>query len=580
MEKQNRICSESFFLRPDNNCTVFSRDIRDFARVAENIPCQNACPAGTNIPEYIRCIYEKRYGRAYEINRHANIFPGVLGRICSRPCESACRHGESDNGTGVAICHLKRSCSDLKSESHRIIEELYAPTGRKIAIIGAGPAGLAAARDLAVFGHDVTVFEAMEEPGGMLIAGIPEFRLPRHLVRLEINNILRQGIQLKTSTLIGRDIGVEELIDDHDAVIAASGCVKPVRLGIEGEEFEGVYNGLEFMKAFNNGDAVLTGDRVAVIGAGFTAVDCARAAVRLGASDVSINIRRTLEDMRIDENEKYEAGFEGIKINSLVQPFKIIGDQGRVKGVEFVRTRMQAGDDANSRVCVPIEGSGFIVSLDCVIAALGQQPDMTLVPEGKNINGKFFCAGDFLTGSSDVISAVAGGRQCALAVDEFLMGRKRKEIVARLEIHPGTDRPRSYDFIERTGMDTIDIELRRSDPAAEVEKGFNEMQAHEESKRCYLCSLQYEIDPLSCIYCSACIDVAPKECIKMIRAVKSNPDGTCAGYEQAHEWDEVVSIAIDNVACTRCGQCLAACPMDCIRVIKTELIETDIMNDI
>ncbi|MFN2358949.1 MAG: NAD(P)-binding protein, partial [Desulfotignum sp.] len=161
---------------------AYSTDPRDFGQVAKSIPCQEACPAKTNIPGYIRCIHDQRYSRAYELNRGANIMPGVLGRICSRPCETACRHGEPDNGVSVGICHLKRACADLKSPMHRIIEGLYAPTGKTVAVVGSGPAGLAAAHDLAILGHKVVVFESMEKPGGMLMYGIPEFRLPRDLL--------------------------------------------------------------------------------------------------------------------------------------------------------------------------------------------------------------------------------------------------------------------------------------------------------------------------------------------------------------------------------------------------------------
>ncbi|CCK81124.1 MULTISPECIES: FAD-dependent oxidoreductase [Desulfobacula] len=563
---------------------VYSTDVRDFGQVAKSIPCQDACPAQTNIPGYIRCIYEKRYGRAYEINRSANILPGVLGRICSRPCESACRHGEPDNGQSVGICHLKRSCADLKPASHRIIEALYAPTDKKVVIIGSGPAGLAAAHDLAGLGHKVVIFESMEKPGGMLMYGIPEFRLPRDLLMLEIKNILRLGVELKTNTAVGTDISLDQLKKDFDAVVVTTGCVSPRKLDIPGEELENVHNGLEFMKAVNEGQTPFVGDKVVVIGAGFTAVDCARSALRLGSTDVSINIRKTIEYMRIDETEKHEAQFEGIKTYSLVQPSKIIGIDNKVTAVEFVRTRMETSDTPPYRVSVPIENSRFLIPADCVIAALGQTPDGNMVSrdlggldkKGHNtsIDG-VFAAGDFVTGSSDVISAIAGGRKCARAVDQYLIGEQRKQTVVRLENHETTDRPRSYDFIGKVGMNTLDMQERFSQSTNEVETGYKDDQAREEAKRCYLCNLKYEIDPLVCIYCSLCIDVAPKDCIKMIKDVPINADGTYGTYLETKDWNKVVSIAIDNDKCIRCGNCVAVCPMDCISVTKTELIEID-----
>ncbi|MBU8910703.1 MAG: FAD-dependent oxidoreductase [Desulfobacterales bacterium] len=583
MKKNDLYSKEETFFQSKNKIysaqsvkqIVYSTDIRDFGQVAKSIPCQDACPAKTNIPGYIRAVFEKRYGRAYELNRSANILPGVLGRICARPCESSCRHGETDNGQSVGICHLKRSCADLKPSSHRIIEGLYTPTEKKVAVIGSGPAGLAAAHDLSILGHKVVIFEGMDKPGGMLMYGIPEFRLPRDLLMLEIQNILRLGIQLKTNTAIGSDISFAQLKKEYDAVVVATGCVSPRKFDIPGGNLENVYNGLDFMKAVNEGENPFVGDKVIVIGAGFTAVDCARSAIRLGALDVSINIRKTIEYMRIDETEKYEAQFEGIKTYSLIQPSRIIEDNNKVTGIEFQRTRMEKIDKPPYRVSIPIENSQFSVPTDSVIAALGQSPDMSIISKKPDGMDGVFAAGDFVTGSSDVISAIAGGRKCAGKIDEYLVGKKRKRTVVRLENHATTDRQRSYDFIGKVVMNTIDMEKRLSKSTREVETGYNEDQTHEEAKRCYLCNLKYEIDPLVCIYCSACIDVAPKDCIKMIGNIPVNPDGTYGIYEETDDWNQVLSIAIDNAECIRCGQCLAVCPMDCISVTKTELIEID-----
>jgi NADPH-dependent glutamate synthase beta subunit-like oxidoreductase len=563
---------------------AYSTDPRDFGQVARSIPCQEACPAKTNIPGYIRCIHDQRYSRAYELNRKANIIPGVLGRICSRPCEAACRHGEPDNGESVGICHLKRACADLKSPMHRIIEGLYAPTGKRVAVVGSGPAGLAAAHDLAILGHAVVMFESMEKPGGMLMYGIPEFRLPRDLLMTEINNILRLGVTLKTGQAVGTGITLEDLASEFDGVVAATGCVKPRVLGVAGEDLDHVYNGLEFMKAVNAGQTPYVGDTVAVIGAGFTAVDCARSAIRSGARQVTMHIRKTLDDMRIDETEKHEARFEGIDVESLVQPAAILGENGKVTGIRLVRTRMEAIDQPPYKVSRPIDGSEFDLACDSVIAALGQSPDPEALSDALadiHEDGhttpieKVFAAGDFVTGSMDVISAIAGGRRCALALDRYLIGMTRKKSAVRLETCDSTDRPRSYDFIARTPMNTIDMDQRLADPKKEVETGFEPEQAHTESRRCYLCNLKYEIDPLQCIFCSACIDVAPKDCIKMVADIPVNDDGTFGRYIETGHWNQVVSITIDNDVCIRCGQCFEVCPMDCIRVTRTELIQMD-----
>ncbi|MEE4364191.1 MAG: FAD-dependent oxidoreductase [Desulfotignum sp.] len=563
---------------------AYSTDPRDFGQVAKSIPCQEACPAKTNIPGYIRCINEKRYGRAYELNRGANIMPGVLGRICSRPCETACRHGAPDNGVSVGICHLKRACADMKSPMHRIIEGLYAPTGKSVAVVGSGPAGLAAAHDLAILGHRAVVFESMEKPGGMLMYGIPEFRLPRDLLMTEINNILRLGVELKTSQAVGTHISLESLTREFDAVVVAAGCTKPRVLGVAGEDLENVYNGLAFMKAVNAGRTPMVGNTVAVIGAGFTAVDCARSAIRLGAQQVALHIRKTMDDMRIDETEKHEARFEGIGVESLVQPARILGENGKVSGIAFVRTRIETTENPPYKKSVPIAGSEFVAPCDSVIAALGQAPDVHDVSDvltgldtdtpATGMKG-VFAAGDFVTGSTDVISAIAGGRRTALAVDLYLTAMERKKTMVRLESHATTDRPRSYDFIDRVPMNTIAMDQRLADHTSEVETGFDPDQALAESQRCYLCNLTYEIDPLRCIYCSACIDVAPKDCIKMVETIPVNADGTYGRYVETGQWDKVVSITIDNEVCIRCGQCYAVCPMDCISVTKTELIQMD-----
>jgi formate dehydrogenase major subunit len=214
---------------------LYSTDPRDFGLVRKSIPCQNACPAKTNIPGYIRCIHEKRYGRSYELNRMANILPGVLGRICSRPCELYCRHGESDLGRPVSICSLKRSASDLKSPMHRITEGLYSPSGKKVAVVGAGPAGLGAAHELSVLGHKVVLYEAFDKPGGMLMYGIPEFRLPRDVLMVEIENILRLGVELKTGVSVGKDVALDDLLAEFDSVILTTGChAQPPQRGRRG----------------------------------------------------------------------------------------------------------------------------------------------------------------------------------------------------------------------------------------------------------------------------------------------------------------------------------------------------------
>jgi formate dehydrogenase major subunit len=365
----------------------------------------------------------------------------------------------------------------------------------------------------------------------------------------------------------------------------------PNRLNVEGEDLENVYPGLEFMERVNRGEKPYVGKNVMVIGDGFTAMDCARSALRLGASEVKINIRKTEEYMPIDEQEKHEVKFEKIRFYSLVDTKRIIGENGKVTGIEFLRTKLEYSPHPPYRNAVPMPDSEFILPADSVIVAIGQRPSPgsisgNLKAEGSKIatlGGMFstereglFAAGDCMSGASNVISAIARGRQCALEVDQFLTTRQRKVHVVRLEPVPSTDRERSFDFIERTPMNTLDFEERVKEGSPEVEMGYTEDQAATESKRCYLCSLIYEIDTKKCIYCSACIDVAPRDCIKMVESVPVSEDGSLGNASETRKWNRVAAIAIDNERCIRCGQCYEVCPMNCIHVTKAELIELNI----
>jgi formate dehydrogenase major subunit len=582
----------------------YSTDPRDIGWVKENVPCQTACPAGTNVPAYIRMITEERFGRSYELNRIANVLPGVLGRICSRPCEDVCRHGWAGNGEPVAICHLKRVAADLKPSGHRINESLFTPTGKRIAVVGAGPAGIAAAHDLTTLGHDVTIFEREENPGGMLAYGIPEFRLPRELLDVELRNSIRLGVELKTGVSVGNgsgDVSVSQLRKDFGAVLLASGCMAAVPLPIENSDpdddpvraFPNAEYGLDFLVELHRGAEKSVGKRVAVVGAGFTALDCARVAKRLGAESVVIHIRTAEEYIPVTREEIFEAKREGIEIRGLRSPVGLIEDGGgKLCGVRFVQNRLGGWRTGGRRQAIPIDGSEFDEPCDTLLVAIGQQTvnnyldipvdtdrwgNTRIAEDGMTSVKGVFAAGDNVGGPSTVVEAVGHGRNTALKVDAWLMGRVRRKQVVKIEAIEKPLRERSDDFIPRQEMPTVPLEQRLDEGMSkEVEQGLDTARAYQEAKRCYLCYHRYEIDVDNCIYCRACIEVAPRDCIKLVEGVEINEDGAYGKLQESSEWDHVGAIWIDNNECIRCGACYKVCPTKCISISRCEMFHQDV----
>ena len=576
----------------------FSTDPRDIGWVRLNIPCQAACPADTNIPAYIQTIADKRYGRSYELNRFANVLPSVLGRICSRPCEDVCRHCWPGNGEAVDICHLKRAAAELKATDHRITENLFTPTGKRVAIVGAGPAGIAAAHDLSMLGHDVTMFEREAMPGGMLYYGIPAFRLPRDVLSVEVRNALRLGVELRAGVAVGAGAGetrLRALLDDYDAVLLATGCMAPSPLPLRGNEDDAaivranpdVEYGLDFLMGLHRGVDKTVNARVAVVGAGYTALDCARVARRLGAEQVTVHIRTTEKYIPVTKDEIAETKREGVTIKGLRTPVSLVTDAaGTLVGVRFVQNRLGGWRANGRRQAIPIEGSEFIEPCDTLLIAIGQKTvndyldvdveldrwgNVRIDEDGMTTTNGLFAAGDFVNGSSTVIDAIGHARDLALKMDTWLMGRVRRKLVVKIEPVEKPLRERAFDFIPRQHVPTEPMKTRLVDLDREAEKAFDAATAELEAKRCYLCHHKYEIDTDNCIYCNACIEVAPRNCIKLIKGVEIKQDGAYGALDEARKWNNVGAIWIDNNECIRCGACYAVCPTQCISITKNEI---------
>jgi glutamate synthase (NADPH/NADH) small chain len=418
-------------------------------------PCVKGCPVEVDIPTFIKLIRERRFGEAAMKIKEKNSLPAVCGRVCPQEeqCQAKCTVGRI--GEPTSIGRLERFVADWERQHGCEIPQKCPTTGKKVAIVGAGPAGLTVAADLIKLGHEVTIFEALHKPGGVLTYGIPEFRLPKKIVEAEAEYIEKLGVTLKTNALIGRLYTIAELLRQFDAVFIGSGAGPPTFMGIPGENLCGIYSANEFLIRVNlmrsydfpkAGTPICGGEEVAVVGGGNVAMDSARCALRLGAKDVKIVYRRSREEMpaRIEEIENAEE--EGIRFEFLTSPKRFIGNERRrVKAMECVRMRLGEPDDSGRRRPVPIEGSNFMADVDMVIMAVGRTPNPIIKQtteglettkwggivadeDGKTSIEGVYAGGDIVTGESTVISAMGAGRRAARAIHEFLM---KKETCAR-----------------------------------------------------------------------------------------------------------------------------------------------------
>ena len=570
-------------------------------------PCQDACPAGVDVQGYITLIAQGAYREAVELIKETLPLPAVIGRICPHPCEEVCRRNLVDQP--IAICGLKRFAADYELlGKERFIPTTKPRTGFRVAIVGSGPAGLSTAYYLIQEGHEVTIFEALPKPGGMLRYGIPDYRLPKDILDQEIATITEIGVAIKTNQALGKDFTIKSLLEDgFHAIFLAIGAHQSQRMNVEGEDLEGVLPGTDFLRSVASGQQVEFGRRVVVIGGGNTAIDAARTALRLGVEEVTIIYRRSRTEMPATEWEVEEAEEEGIRLHFLAAPSKIIERNGRVSAIECIKMILGEPDASGRRRPEPIPGSEFILPADSVIAAIGQRPDLSFLAgenelrteQGNivadrdtlltNITG-VFTGGDCVTGAATAVEAIAAGRKAALAIDRYLKGEELVGIKKPFNISKGqlNELVGKQEFVQverkpRQKMPKLRPNKRRNN-FQEIELGYTQDMVKREAERCLECGCKaahdctlrqlatdYEVspspvrrdryyypldkshpfierDPNKCISCERCarlcLDVQGVGALSVAYRV-----GTAEGHGGS----------LLNTTCVSCGMCVASC---------------------
>ena len=616
------------------------------------VSCQAACPVHTNASGYVNAVAEGDYRAGYIQAREPNPFASVCGRVCAAHCEKACRRGKID--APITIRALKRFlCERFGVEVMSrlpVAREERQQTGRAlltgpvpdntatiesfsqlskgaakdgstaVAVIGAGPSGLTAAHDLAILGYKVTVFEATSELGGMLRLGIPEYRLPRDLLSLEIEEILELGVETRLNTRLGEDFSLNDLKNKgFQAIFITIGAHKDRSMDIEGIHLDGVVSAVDFLLNVNMGYRVNLGDSVVVVGGGdvaidaarvaarlgevydlvtegtlATVVDAARNALRLGVKEVHIVYRGTREEMRASQEELEGALDEGIILHTGLIPGRILGSHGKVIGLETIATR-SVYDENGRRTLDAIPGSESIITCSSVIAAIGQESDLsfirpeddiaittrnTILVDPQNLATTapgIFAGGDVVYGPRTIIEAVADGHQAARAIDQYLKHEQR-QVVEKGWMVEATPRDLPLtDHRYRPRINPAKISLDRRTGISEVETVFGEDAAREQASRCLRCNIQTVFDADLCILCGGCVDVCPWNCYKMVKLDKIDGDEklrevikarygiTLEEFQRNVEARDMGTAMIkDETYCTRCGLCAERCPTGAI----------------
>jgi formate dehydrogenase (NADP+) beta subunit len=555
------------------------------------VDCQWACPAHTNVPEYIRMIAQGKFTDAYLLNRESNVFPGILGRTCDRPCEPACRRTRVD-GKPVAICRLKRVAADNRDEVKHLLPTAPAvKNGKKIGLIGAGPASLTVANDLVPLGYQVTILEKLPRPGGLMRINIPAFRLPEQVLDEEIGYIVDMGVEVRYNSPVN---SLEALLDggEFDAVFVGSGAPKGKELDIPGRhDTDQIFIGIEWLESIHFGHVESVGKRVLIIGVGNTAMDCCRSSKRLGATDVKVIARKTRKYFKASPWELEDAEEEGVEIIENLQPVRFIIENGVLTGMEFDKFRSVETPKGLQQEIIGRE----ILPCDTVVLAIGQDNafpfiereiglefgkwDMPVVDKTTFMStrqGVFF-GGDAAFGPANIIWAVEHGHQAAISIHNYCQGVPLTERPApgmtlastKMGLHEWAY-SNNYNSAERQKMAHVDLPVRFASMSTEVEKGFTAEQARAEVERCLNCDMETHFIDSLCIECDACIDICPVDCLT-ITPNADEPDLRTRFAAPAENTDQPlfasgalkqtgrIMIKDENV-CLHCGLCAERCP--------------------
>jgi NADPH-dependent glutamate synthase beta subunit-like oxidoreductase len=607
------------------------------------IPCQAACPVHTDAGRYVQLIAEGKYRESYLVARSPNPFASVCGRICAAPCETLCRRGRID--APVTIRALKRFVTEkygVESMEPNTQDELrtnhgdvgnkqrwHLPVlqesranvarGQKVAVIGAGPAGISAAHDLALMGYRVTVFEASDRAGGMMYHGIPEFRLARAVIEKEIQKTLDLEVEIKLNAPLNEKFGLQQLkAEGFEAVFLSVGVQKGRDMNVEGSHLDGVIKAIDYLLNINNGYRVNLGKKVLVIGGGFvafdaarmalraamnqvdaaedetgrdvkTALDAARAAIRAGAVDVYMASLESFDEMPVrrttqGREEFEESRHEGVKFLPQRGAKRFIGENGKVKAVEFMGVKRTYDEDGRFNPVYDPEFSETFEA-DSIILAIGQQADLSflkpadlveLTPQGTiKVNAEtlatsapgLFAGGDVAFGPRNLIEAVANGKRAALSIDDYLRGEKN-DLVVNLRIDElatrSYRRPDDYEKCERKAPPTISLDRRTG--ISEVETGFTEEEARRQAERCLYCHIQTIYDADKCVLCNRCVDICPEYCLKLVPL--EDLDLAPEVRDQIVTSEGITlngplsAMLKDDEKCIRCGLCAIRCPTD------------------